>query len=89
MHKTESKANNLHSVMQRGVRIGHGHNMDLDHFILVMFIHVIKGQIESRRVFFVIQNTFNSQSCSRGVNILYFHMLYLLLIFYRFCMTLL
>ena len=59
MHKTESKANNLHSVTQRGVGIGHGHNMDLDHFILVMFIHVIKGQIESWRVFFVTQNTFN------------------------------
>ena len=25
--------------------IGHGHNMELDHFILVMFIHVIKGKI--------------------------------------------
>ena len=63
--------------MQRGARIGHGHNTDLDHFILVMFIHVIKGQIESRRVFFVIQNTFNFQSWSRGVNILYFHRFYL------------
>ena len=60
--------------MQRGARIGHGHNMDLDHFILVMFIHVIKGQIESRRVFFVIQNTFKFQSCSRGLNIWYFHL---------------
>ena len=28
--------------------------MDLDHFILVMFIHVIKGKIEYEEVFFVI-----------------------------------
>lgn len=48
--------------------------MDLDHFILVMFIHVIKGKIEFEESYSWYWNT--SNHLRDKFNILYFHLFY-------------